>query len=68
MFETDGLSGSIKALAAYLERYEYTVVFEGADGRFPGADRPETEGTSGYRSTRPFAGTRRLRGPQACAK
>jgi hypothetical protein len=32
-FESDGLSGSNEALAAYLERYEYTVVFERADGR-----------------------------------
>jgi hypothetical protein len=67
--EADGLSGSNEALAAYLERYEYTVVFERADGRFrEELDRPTIEGTSGHRSTLLFAESRRSRGPRAHAK
>lgn len=68
-FETDGLSGSNEALAAYLGRYEYTVVFERADGRLrEEPDRPTIEGTSGHRSTHLFAEKRRSRGPRAHAK
>jgi hypothetical protein len=68
-FETDGLSGSNEALAAYLGRYEYTVVFERADGRLrKELDRPTIEGTSGHRSTHLFAEKRRSRGPRAHAK
>lgn len=65
-FETDGLSGSNEALAAYLGRYEYTVVFERADGRLrKELDRPTIEVTSGHRSTPLFAERRCSRGPRA---
>jgi hypothetical protein len=69
VFVTDGISGSSAALAAYLGRNEYTLVFERADGRLrKEIDRPTTEGISGHRSTFLFAERRRSRGPRIHAK